>query len=1342
MKTLLLLLITIAGLSPLNVASVESVLPCGSPSFKAAPSFRVGAGCCGNDLESVALADLNNDGRVDIVTVNGSSSTISVILGGGESFSPVVKNYPVGSNRPYSVAVGDFNEDGKPDVVTANLHSDNLSILPGDGMGGFASATHVSAGSDPVFVATADFNGDANLDLAVVSTDSASVNILAGNGAGGFAPFNSFPTGNGPRSLTMADFNLDGHTDLAVANRGANNISILAGNGAGGFTALAPLAAGTMPERIATGDFNADGKPDLVVANYGSFNVSLLIAVGDGRFGPPTNFAIGSPVNSITVGDFNNDGNADIAAGSNSAGVSVRLGNGAASLGAAKIVRVGIGPQFVAVTDFNLDGTDDLIVATLQADAIMPLAGDGTGNFTTALSYATNTNVISTVLADFNNDGKPDAALANENTNTVSVRLGTGTGAFGNAVNYAVGTRPYWVSTGDFNSDGRADLVTANFLGGISVLLGDGAGNFGAASALSLSSGYPSFVAVNDINNDGKADLLIIRFGSQGVALLLGNGAGGFGSPINISTPHAPNSLVVGDFNGDGKADLALADNHVSILLGDGAGNFAAPLNIHFGTNTGAGDIVAADFNADGKQDLALANEITNDVSVLIGDGTGKFAPRVNFNVGLRPSSLKTGDFNGDGRIDLAVANFGSDSVGILLGDGAGGFGAATNWAVPTSPNSIAVGDLDGDGRPDIAAVGNNTLAVLLNTCAAAASLPDARLSVDDVTITETDSGIVNAVFNVRLASASTGTVTTKFFTSALNAARGRDFQPVSGTLAFPPGVTSQTVSVPVMGDAMDEFEEAFILNLYEPVNALIADRRGVGTITDNDLEPTLSIGNISALEGQVNHSFGLMVTLSQASGKLVTVGYTTADGTATAGADYGGGPGTLIILSGETANVIGIPIVGDSITEPDETFFVDLINPVNASVSVGRGMGTIVNDDFSTLQFAAGAFDASEGAGHATIVITRTGNLSGAASVEFSTTDDPAAVPCDPTIKRPDGTSYPQGAAYARCDYATTIQTVTFAAGDSQPKTIHVPIIDDAHVEGDETLQVKLLNPASATLGTGSTATINIKDNNDTSGTPNPIFATPFFVRQHYLDFLSREPEPNEPWSAILNGCADVYNTNPNSPAAACDQLIVSQSFFGSREFRLKGFYVYNFYRVAFQRRPAYEEIIPDMSKVTGQDTAAVYQKRAEFAERFVGRGEFMERYLRLSEEEFVHTLMGRYQLQQITTPDPQQPESNVKVTLTRADLVNRLNSTTGAAQALTRGQVLRAVVESDEVGATEYNGAFVAMQYYGYLRRTPEESGYQAWLKVINEDPSNVRIMVNGFMNSIEYRLRFGRQ
>jgi hypothetical protein len=271
------------------------------------------------------------------------------------------------------------------------------------------------------------------------------------------------------------------------------------------------------------------------------------------------------------------------------------------------------------------------------------------------------------------------------------------------------------------------------------------------------------------------------------------------------------------------------------------------------------------------------------------------------------------------------------------------------------------------------------------------------------------------------------------------------------------------------------------------------------------------------------------------------------------------------------------------------------------------------------------------------------------------------------------------------------------------------------------------------------SEAHVLIRDN-DRERAENPTRTTSFFVRQHYLDFLSREPEAGEPWSGVLNRCADPFNLDAQNPSAGCDRIIVSQSFFGSPEFRLKGFFVYNFYRVAFGRLPEYAEIIPDMSALSGRTAAEVYARRAALPVSFIGRQEFKTRYDALSDTAYVAALLDRYNLQQITTPDPQHPEGSSKVVLTRAELVNRLGTTVSSTQGLTRAQVLRAIVESDEVGVVEYNRAFVAMQYYGYLRRTPEEEGYQAWLRVITEDPNNVRIMVNGFMNSAEYRLRFG--
>lgn len=388
-----------------------------------------------------------------------------------------------------------------------------------------------------------------------------------------------------------------------------------------------------------------------------------------------------------------------------------------------------------------------------------------------------------------------------------------------------------------------------------------------------------------------------------------------------------------------------------------------------------------------------------------------------------------------------------------------------------------------------------------------------------------------------------------------------------------------------------------------------------------------------------------------------------------------------------------------------------------------GFATGTTTPPSQNTIQFSAANFVVSEGAGRAAVTVSRSGDISGQASVRYQTVDDQAAIRCDDTTTVPD-------VAFARCDYATTLDTLFFAAGEAQ-KTFEVSIIDDAHVEGEEQFQLQLADPVGATLGPAPTTTLTIT-NNDTPGGPNPIFNSEFFVRQHYLDFLSREPEPDGKmaWLGVLNGCSDV-NNNPD-----CDRLTVSSAFFRSPEFQLKGYYVYRFYKLSFGRLPLYNEIVADMRSITGETAEEVFAKRTLFADNWVKRPAFMSSYEGLEIMRFVNTLMDRYNLSQITAPDPANPDGTAKVTLMRSNLIDRLNNST-----LTRAQVVRAIAESDEVFSQEYNRAFVAMQYYGYLRRAPEDDGYQSWLRVINEDPSNFRIMVNGFMNSTEYRLRFGQ-
>ena len=370
-----------------------------------------------------------------------------------------------------------------------------------------------------------------------------------------------------------------------------------------------------------------------------------------------------------------------------------------------------------------------------------------------------------------------------------------------------------------------------------------------------------------------------------------------------------------------------------------------------------------------------------------------------------------------------------------------------------------------------------------------------------------------------------------------------------------------------------------------------------------------------------------------------------------------------------------------------------------------------------SSLQLDASKYSVGEGEGSLLIGVTRLGNVSSSASIVYSANDSNSITPCNVNT----------GSALSRCDYSTVVNTLTFAPGESF-KSFAVPIIDDSYDEGDETFTITLTTPQGGLLGPSFTSSITIIDNDVTTGT-NPIFTTPFFVRQHYLDFLGREPESTEPWTALLNGCSDV-NNNP-----ACDRLTVSEAFLGSPEFRIKGYFVYRLYKLAFDRLPQYTEIVGDMSSLTGQTPLEFFARKASFTNEFVLRPEFTSAFGGMTNAQYVTALMGRYTLTQITTPDPAQPDGSTKVTFTSSDLLNQLNG-----GMLTRAQVLRAIADSDQVIDREFIQGFVAMQYYGYLRRTPETAGYNAWVNYLTANPTDFRTMVHGFMNSVEYRMRFG--
>jgi hypothetical protein len=347
------------------------------------------------------------------------------------------------------------------------------------------------------------------------------------------------PLGNNPTSVAVGDFNGDGKLDLAIATSGSQAycwnepgaVAILLGDGTGNFSLASAPAVGLCPASVAVGDFNGDGKLDLVVANEYSNTVSILLGDGTGTFILASSPAVGSFPQSVAVGDFNGDGKLDLAVATNPYGnngvVSILLGDGTGNFTLASSPAVSGSASSAAVGDFNGDGKLDLAVASEIAGSpstVSILLGDGAGNFALASSLTVEWGATSVAVGDFNRDGKLDLVVANEHSNTASILLGDGTGSLTLASSPAVGGFPESVAVGDFNGDGKLDLAVANYCGGgncgtVSILLGDGSGNFTLASSPVVSI-YPESVAAGDFNGDGKLDVVTANWSTTASILL------------------------------------------------------------------------------------------------------------------------------------------------------------------------------------------------------------------------------------------------------------------------------------------------------------------------------------------------------------------------------------------------------------------------------------------------------------------------------------------------------------------------------------------------------------------------------------------------------------------------------------------------------------------------------------------------------------------------------------------------------------------------------------------------------------------------------------------------------
>lgn len=493
------------------------------------------------------------------------------------------------------------------------------------------------------------------------------------------------------------------------------------------------------------------------------------------------------------------------------------------------------------------------------------------------------------------------------------------------------------------------------------------------------------------------------------------------------------------------------------------------------------------------------------------------------------------------------------------------------------------------------------------------------------------------------------------------------------------------------------------------------------------------------------------VVSVTPASGSFFPMGTTTVNISTTSGATSS----FTVTVNDTQAPTITCPANITAQTAPDATsavvnyaatgtdncpgFVLGYNPPSGSTFPLGTTTVTATNTDASnntatctftvtvnqpqSIQFNAPALNVPESASGVNLIVTRTGGSVGAATVDYATSD---------------------GTATQKGDYTIKLGTLKFAEGETS-KIISVPIVNDVFVEGDETFTATLSNATGTgvSLGSQSIITVTIMDDDLTPATSNPIDDAQFFVRQHYLDFLNRQPD--NPglnfWSNIITACGADAN------CTSAKRVQVSGAFFLSIEFQETGAFAIRTNRAAFARKSAepatrltYLELIRAQSQlaegvIVGQPgaEAALEANKQAYALAIVNSAAFITRYAAATTDAtFVDALFASAGVTPTTTE--------------RSNAIAAYNAQ--GTVSLARTAALRSVTDSNSVRTAEFSPAFVLMEYFGYLRRNPtdapdtDDSGYQFWLAKLIAFGGDFQSsdMVRAFITSPEYRHRFG--
>ncbi len=703
----------------------------------------------------IAVSDYNNDGKVDLAVTSNNLDVVSILTNtsvgpGNISFAARI-DFATGS-APQDVSDADLDGDGKPDIVVTNYSDNTISVLRNTSVSGtisFAPKTDIATGDTPNFVSVGDLDGDGKLDLAVANAVSETVSLYRNTSVPGnisFAAKLDAPAA-GAFAVALGDLTGDGKIDLAVPDFGSSvsvlqNISTGAGNIS--FSSSLSFTAGSTAQFVTIGDFDQDGKPDLAIANQSSSTISVLRNMG-GTVPPaitgfaPANGPVGT---SVTISGTNFDPlplNNIVYFGATKATVT-------ASTSTQLTVTVPYGATYQPIS--VLAGC---LMAFSKDPFVVTFAGGGSFDncsFEPKVNFETNDGLSSEAFfGDIDGDGKVDVITTKRNANSISIYRNTSTtgqitsSSFAPKIDIITGTSgsanpgPVAISFGDVDGDGKPDIAVVNYRGGTLAVFR----NLSTSGVISLSSRVDFAIgdfgtggSLRDIDGDGKLDAVVTSF-FDGVSVLRNTATSGiinassFASRLNFATGPNPFHPSTADFDNDGKLDIAVpnADNYTVSLLHNtstsGTVSFAPQQVITYAggipaLGTGTFPLSAGDLDADGKIDLVVCNNTLSIAPIFRNTsipGTITFAPQVDLTTTAPPAFASISDLDGDGKVDLALFNGLNNPILVYKNSNVPGpistssFGPPIGFGADPLVGVFGIADIDGDGKNDIVNAAN-----------------------------------------------------------------------------------------------------------------------------------------------------------------------------------------------------------------------------------------------------------------------------------------------------------------------------------------------------------------------------------------------------------------------------------------------------------------------------------------------------------------------------------------------------------------------------------------------------------------------------------------------------------